>query len=68
MQAEYGGRCAYCAASGKLTMDHVVPLSKGGAHTADNIVPVCLACNMSKGAKPLLVWLATGGLSRRLVA
>ena len=48
---EFAGLCAYC---GKLmlepTMDHVVPLSKGGSHTYDNIVPACLSCNSRKRA------------------
>lgn len=50
----YGSLCAYCE---KLipnpTQDHLIPLSKGGSHTADNIVPACLSCNSSKGNKDL---------------
>jgi len=43
-------RCAYCSRSDvKLTMDHVIPVSKGGKHTADNIVPACKSCNSRKG-------------------
>jgi 5-methylcytosine-specific restriction endonuclease McrA len=45
----YGGRCAYCGdLPGKITMDHVVPISKGGGHTARNVVPACLPCNSGK--------------------
>lgn len=51
-------RCAYCATEGaKLEMDHVTPISKGGTHTADNIVPSCVPCNRSKGNKSLLIFL-----------
>lgn len=57
----YGGRCVYCGAVGHLTIDHVVPLNSGGAHTHDNIVPACRSCNSSKADTPLLVWLARGG-------
>lgn len=47
--ALYGHRCAYCRKDGvKLTIDHVLPLSKGGTHTPDNVVPACMACNCSK--------------------
>lgn len=50
----YGGCCAYCEQPTKsLTQDHIVPLSKGGTHTADNIVPACLSCNSSKGNRSL---------------
>jgi 5-methylcytosine-specific restriction endonuclease McrA len=43
------GRCAYCGATGcKLTIDHVIPISKGGVHAAHNVVPACKPCNDSK--------------------
>lgn len=41
-------RCAYCGRLRKLTQDHVIPISKGGAHSADNVVPACRPCNSSK--------------------
>lgn len=51
IKAAYGQRCAYCGKRPKkLTMDHVVPLSKGGSHTASNILPACGPCNFSKNA------------------
>lgn len=47
-------KCHWCKEKiAKLTMDHVIPLSKGGIHVASNIVPACLSCNSSKGAKIL---------------
>ena len=53
----YDHRCAYCRKSGVLlTQDHVVPLSRGGNHSVDNIVPACLSCNASKGTKTLEDW------------
>ena len=48
----YDYRCLGCGSSPKrLTVDHVVPLSKGGNDTIDNIQPLCKPCNSSKGAK-----------------
>ena len=47
-----GGRCLYCAAqlpAGKLTMDHVVPRSRGGGSTWENLVACCFRCNNVKG-------------------
>lgn len=43
-------RCAYCSTDQSITMDHVEPLSKGGPHTASNVVPACRSCNSSKRA------------------
>lgn len=53
------GTCAYCNERKPLTMDHIEPLAKGGAHDIDNIVAACLSCNSSKHDRPLLLWLAT---------
>lgn len=41
-------RCTYCNAEGQVTMDHIVPLSKGGAHDPTNVVPACMSCNTTK--------------------
>jgi 5-methylcytosine-specific restriction endonuclease McrA len=44
---------AVCLACGKaeVTIDHVVPVSAGGANTIDNVQPLCRWCNTSKGTK-----------------
>lgn len=55
---EYAGLCVYCLKPA-AEFDHVVPLSRGGAHTKDNLVPACGKCNREKFNKPLLVFLAT---------
>lgn len=49
----YHNCCAYCGEGAELTQDHVVPLSKGGSHTKDNIVPACKPCNGLKGSRDL---------------
>lgn len=53
----FGGRCAYCLKPGSMTMDHMVPLVRGGHHVADNIVPACRRCNSSKRAATPLEYL-----------
>jgi 5-methylcytosine-specific restriction endonuclease McrA len=53
-------RCCYCDARAEH-LDHVHPLSKGGADAAHNMVPACASCNLSKGAKPLAEWAETFG-------
>lgn len=45
------GRCAKCGKKRKLTIDHVIPLSKGGTHTADNVQGLCRHCNATKFTK-----------------
>ncbi len=45
------GRCFYCGrfvGSSNLTMDHLVPLSRGGRSLRANLVPACKECNNRK--------------------
>ena len=49
--------CVYCEATEDLTLDHVIPLAGGGAHSEDNLVVACRRCNSSKNATPLAEWL-----------
>lgn len=45
-------RCAYCLLKvDHPQMDHVIAISRGGSHTADNVVPACGRCNKRKSAK-----------------
>ena len=53
--------CQYCGAKGDLTFDHVVPRSRGGATTWDNVVAACSTCNLRKGNRSL----RASGLSLR---
>jgi 5-methylcytosine-specific restriction endonuclease McrA len=48
---KYDNRCLCCGDQKKLTVDHVIPISKGGTNNIENIQPLCLSCNSSKGAK-----------------
>lgn len=54
--AEANGHCHYCDKEAKLTLDHVIPLSRGGKHSKDNVVPACAHCNNSKGTKTVEAW------------
>ncbi len=57
---EQNGKCAYCGCdlneSGKH-LDHIIPIAKGGLHTANNVHWVCPTCNLSKGDKLEDEWL-----------
>ncbi|GAA1888337.1 hypothetical protein GCM10009837_07730 [Streptomyces durmitorensis] len=50
------GECFYCKERADLTMDHVIPLSKGGRHSIGNVIPACISCNSSKSDAFLAVW------------
>jgi 5-methylcytosine-specific restriction endonuclease McrA len=54
--AAAAGLCHYCHKEAKLTIDHVIPLSRGGKDSKDNVVAACLRCNTSKGNKTLEEW------------
>ena len=52
-----GHTCVYCGVTGvPLQLDHVIPRSRGGADTPDNLVACCRPCNTSKGAKTPEEW------------
>jgi 5-methylcytosine-specific restriction endonuclease McrA len=45
--------CQYCGTKKDLTIDHVIPRSKGGKDTWNNLVCACTTCNVKKGNKLL---------------
>jgi 5-methylcytosine-specific restriction endonuclease McrA len=52
--ARDGWRCMYCGTSaGRLTLDHVVPRSRGGESSWENVVTSCAPCNLRKGDRLL---------------
>ncbi len=46
-----GHRCIECGSSKRLCADHIVPESKGGQATLDNLQTLCRPCNSEKGAR-----------------
>ena len=45
-----GHRCQYCGCSSeRLSIDHILPRSRGGPHSWDNVTTACLRCNVHKG-------------------
>ena len=45
------GECLYCGSQKQLTIDHVIPRSKGGRSTWTNLATACHRCNVKKGDK-----------------
>jgi 5-methylcytosine-specific restriction endonuclease McrA len=48
--------CLYCGSNKNITVEHVIPVSRGGTHSIGNLVPACGSCNYSKGAKTITEW------------
>ena len=56
LKERYNYNCLCCGRSEPeiiLSLDHVIPLSKGGINTVDNAQPLCISCNSSKGNKTI---------------
>ena len=49
--------CVYCGATEHLTLDHVIPLVRGGPHREDNLAVACMSYNCSKQDKLPIEWL-----------
>lgn len=52
--------CAYCRCrltEDNASLDHVVPVSRGGTHRPENLLPACVPCNQVKANRTLDEWL-----------
>lgn len=50
------GKCGYCGDNEADTIDHILPLSRGGTNWVGNIMPACGSCNYSKQCKTVAEW------------
>lgn len=51
------GSCFYCGNSkSKMTLDHVIPINRGGRHSIGNLVSACQSCNSSKADRFITEW------------
>lgn len=60
--------CLYCGCAlteDEKVLEHMDPLSKGGAHCASNLVVACQSCNTRKAAKPFIDWILLVPQQRR---
>lgn len=63
---EAWGACAYCGtAVGPFQKDCVLPISRGGRYTFENVVPACRSCNASKCNDEVTGWLRRKRLDER---
>lgn len=74
IQSAQKHQCYYCKArcKGRLTQDHITPLSQGGSHTLHNVIGACRSCNSKKHTstppipvQPLLLTIARATKKRR---
>jgi CRISPR/Cas system Type II protein with McrA/HNH and RuvC-like nuclease domain len=56
IREKWENQCAYCGEKENLTIDHIVPQSKGGLDTTKNVVCCCYSCNQDKGHTPWEDW------------
>jgi 5-methylcytosine-specific restriction endonuclease McrA len=54
-----GMACMVCGADEPLSIDHIVPVSKGGGNEPENLQTLCKPCNTSKGDRDFQEWLET---------
>ena len=54
--ARDGAACAYCGTTERLTLDHVIPRSRGDSNKAKNLVIACGRCNTSKSDRTPQEW------------
>jgi len=54
----YASSCVYCGAVERIEADHIIPISRGGAHCENNLQPLCKSCNSSKKDKTMAEWLS----------
>ena len=59
-EKESPDRCIYCGSMERLTVDHMIPTSRGGPDHPDNAVMVCSHCNSSKGDRRLYEFYGLG--------
>ena len=48
IKTQHNHKCVVCGSIDDITMDHIIPLSKGGSHTANNVTVLCRSCNSRK--------------------
>ncbi len=66
LREAWEGRCAYCGDPDDAPQrDTVLPISRGGRYTLDNVVPACRSCNASKCNDEVTGWLRRKRLDER---
>lgn len=49
--AKHGKVCKHCSSENDLSIDHIIPVVRGGKNSIDNLQPLCRSCNSKKGGR-----------------
>jgi 5-methylcytosine-specific restriction endonuclease McrA len=52
----FDNKCAYCKGDGTMSVEHFIPVSKGGINCISNIIPCCVSCNTRKNNQLPVKW------------
>lgn len=48
--------CFYCGSKDNLTLDHILPIARGGRHSIGNLITACKPCNCQKNKRTIVEW------------
>lgn len=60
----FGGVCAYCGTKNDISIEHFIPISRGGGTAMGNVIPACLTCNKKKAGRLPEEWCSREQLER----
>jgi 5-methylcytosine-specific restriction endonuclease McrA len=52
----YSSPCIACGTTERVTIDHIIPIARGGTHSIGNLQSLCLKCNSSKNHRTMSEW------------